>query len=131
VKVLGSFALCEKTMAQRLASELLEHPKERAEHVMLIDLARRLRALGMRASLGYHGKLGLVAAHGARAITVETDVALQGASLGGGAELAVSAAARVPPLDGGWSGGDDRSLPRRPWWGVGGNPSELVQSFPG
>lgn len=48
---------------------------------MLIDLARRLRALGMEASLGYHGKLALVAAYGARAITVETDAVLAPRSL--------------------------------------------------
>ncbi len=54
---------------------------------MLVDLARRLRALGMQAAIGYHGKLGLVAAHGARAITVETDAALVGTSLRQGLRL--------------------------------------------
>ena len=61
----------------RIADDAIDDDRD----AMLVDLARRLRALGMQASLGYHGKLGLVAAHGARAITVETDAALQGASL--------------------------------------------------
>ena len=54
---------------------------------MLVDLARRLRALGMTVLLGYHGKLGLVASYGARAITVETDAALQSTSLRQGLRL--------------------------------------------
>jgi hypothetical protein len=48
---------------------------------MLVDLAQRLRALGMTVALGYHGKLALVASYGSRAITVETDGALAGRSL--------------------------------------------------
>ncbi|MDH2444178.1 AAA family ATPase [Amnibacterium sp. CER49] len=48
---------------------------------MLVDLARRLRVLGMRASLGYHGKLALVASYGSRAITVETDATLGSGTL--------------------------------------------------
>jgi hypothetical protein len=61
----------------RIADDAIDDDRD----AMLVDLARRLRALGLQASLGYHGKLGLVASHGARAITVETDAALQGASL--------------------------------------------------
>jgi hypothetical protein len=48
---------------------------------MLVDLAKRLRALGMRTALGYHGKLGLVASFGSRAMTVETDATMGGSSL--------------------------------------------------
>lgn len=54
---------------------------------MLVDLAGRLRALGLRAALGYHGKLGLVAAHGSRAIAVEADPSLQDGSLRQGLRL--------------------------------------------
>ncbi|MGT2426171.1 AAA family ATPase [Amnibacterium kyonggiense] len=61
----------------RIEADVIDDDRD----AMLVDLARRLRALGMTAALGYHGKLGLVASHGARAITVETDAALQGASL--------------------------------------------------
>ncbi|WP_375389499.1 DEAD/DEAH box helicase, partial [uncultured Amnibacterium sp.] len=48
----------------RIADDAMDDDRD----AMLVDLARRLRTLGMRAALGYHGKLGLVAAHGARAI---------------------------------------------------------------
>ena len=48
---------------------------------MLVDLGRRLRALGMRTALGYHGKLGLVASFGSRAMTVETDATMGSSSL--------------------------------------------------
>ncbi len=54
---------------------------------MLVDLARRLRSLGMKAALGYHGKLGLVASFGPRAITVETDPALAAGTLRGSLRL--------------------------------------------
>ncbi len=67
----------------RIADEEIDDDRD----AMLVDLARRLRALGMTASLGYHDKLGLVASHGARAITVETDAALQGTSLRQGLRL--------------------------------------------
>ncbi|MFD1721419.1 AAA family ATPase [Amnibacterium endophyticum] len=67
----------------RIADDAIDDDRD----AMLVDLARRLRALGMRAALGYHGKLGLVAAHGARAITVETDETLAGASLRQGLRL--------------------------------------------
>jgi hypothetical protein len=48
---------------------------------MLVDLARRLEAKGIAVSLGHRGKLGLVASHGGRCATIETDAALQGTSL--------------------------------------------------
>jgi hypothetical protein len=54
---------------------------------MLVDLARRLRVLGMKVALGYHGKLGLVASYGSRAMTVETDGSLQSATLRQGLRL--------------------------------------------
>ena len=64
-----------------------DDPIDDDRDAMLVDLARRLRGLGMRCALGYHGKLGLVAAHGARAITVETDSSLTGTSLRQGLRL--------------------------------------------
>jgi hypothetical protein len=67
----------------RIAGDEIDDDRD----AMLVDLARRLRVLGMKASLGYHGKLGLVASYGARAITVETDAALQGSSLRQGLRL--------------------------------------------
>lgn len=48
---------------------------------MLVDLARRLTALGLETGLGYHGKLPLVASYGGRAIAVETDGVVSGLSL--------------------------------------------------
>jgi hypothetical protein len=48
---------------------------------MLVDLARRLEARGLRTALGHRGKLGLVAANGGMCFVVETDHALFGRSL--------------------------------------------------
>ncbi len=48
---------------------------------MLVDLARRLHARGLRVELGYHGRLGLVAANGGTCVVVDTDAALLGRSL--------------------------------------------------
>ncbi|MBN9605097.1 MAG: hypothetical protein J0G30_00605 [Actinomycetales bacterium] len=48
---------------------------------MLVDLARRLTARGLRTALGHRGKLGLVAAHGGTCVVVETDSVLLGRSL--------------------------------------------------
>lgn len=62
-------------------ARVAEDPTDDDRDAMLVDLARRLRTLGMRAGLGYHGKLGLVASYGSRAITVETDPTLAHASL--------------------------------------------------
>ena len=76
---------------QRLLADaegrIADDPIDDDRDAMLVDLARRLRGLGMRSALGYHGKLGLVAAHGARAITVETDASLAGSSLRQGLRL--------------------------------------------
>src|SRR5690606_14700645 len=44
---------------------------------LLVDLARRLEARGLRAALGHRGKLGLVTSHGGMCLTIETDTALQ------------------------------------------------------
>ncbi|HET6826900.1 MAG TPA: AAA family ATPase, partial [Amnibacterium sp.] len=70
---------------QRLLADaearVAEDPLDDDRDAMLVDLARRLRAHGMKASLGYHGKLPLVASFGARAMTVETDSTIGGSSL--------------------------------------------------
>lgn len=44
---------------------------------LLVDLARRLEARGLRVALGHRGKLGLVTSHGGMCLTIETDTALQ------------------------------------------------------
>ncbi len=48
---------------------------------MLVDLARRLEARGLRVALGHRGKLGLVVANGGMCATVETDAVLHRGSL--------------------------------------------------
>lgn len=48
---------------------------------MLVDLARRLEARGLRVALGHRGKLGLVANHGGKCLAIETDTMLHGVSL--------------------------------------------------
>ena len=48
---------------------------------MLVDLARRLAAKGINVELGHRGKLGLVASHGGRCATIETDAAVLKSSL--------------------------------------------------
>ncbi|WBU37905.1 AAA family ATPase [Homoserinibacter sp. YIM 151385] len=48
---------------------------------MLVDLARRLEARGLRVALGHRGKLGLVVANGGTCIVVDTDAVLMGRSL--------------------------------------------------
>ncbi|HEY8317696.1 MAG TPA: AAA family ATPase [Amnibacterium sp.] len=70
---------------QRLLSDaearVAEDPLDDDRDAMLVDLGRRLRAHGMKVSLGYHGKLPLVASYGARAMTVETDSTIGTSSL--------------------------------------------------
>ncbi|MDM4762006.1 AAA family ATPase [Galbitalea sp. SE-J8] len=48
---------------------------------MLVDLARRLEARGLRVALGHRGKLGLVAAHGGMCVAIETDGVLHSQTL--------------------------------------------------
>ncbi|THG30138.1 ATP-binding protein [Naasia lichenicola] len=70
--------------------ELLEDAEERiAEHpsdiehadAMLVDLSRRLDALGLTTALNYRGTLGLVASYEGRAIAIETDATVAELSL--------------------------------------------------
>ena len=70
-------------------AELLGEVSARQSHVplpddsdpMLVDLARRLEARGVRVALGHRGKLGLVASNGGICLTIETDTVLHGTSL--------------------------------------------------
>ena len=48
---------------------------------LLVDLARRLQARGLRVALGHRGKLGLVTSHEGMCLTIETDTVLLGTSL--------------------------------------------------
>jgi len=48
---------------------------------MLVDLASRLEARGLRVALGHRGKLGLVASRGGMCIAIETDTVLHRSSL--------------------------------------------------
>lgn len=48
---------------------------------MLVDLARRLEARGLRVALGHRGKLALVTSHEGMCLTIETDTVLRGSSL--------------------------------------------------
>jgi len=48
---------------------------------ILIDLARRLEARGLKTALGHRGKLSLVASRGGFCIAIETDASLAGMSL--------------------------------------------------
>lgn len=48
---------------------------------MLVDLARRLEARGLRVALGHRNKLGLVAHHQGKCLAIETDTVLQKMSL--------------------------------------------------
>jgi hypothetical protein len=48
---------------------------------MLVDLARRLEAKGLKVELGHHGKLGLVVAHGGMCLAIETDAVLHRSTL--------------------------------------------------
>lgn len=56
-------------------AEQRELPSDRDDYSepMLVDLAARLERRGLRVNVGHKGKLALVAAHGTRAVVVETD----------------------------------------------------------
>src|SRR5690606_6089280 len=75
----GAVALAEilADASARTASE----PVPDDSDPMLVDLARRLEKRGLRVALGHRGKLGLVTSFGGKCLTIETDTALQNASL--------------------------------------------------
>ena len=59
---------------------------------MLVDLARRLRARGLKVALGHRGKLGLVTSRGGMCLTIETD-----SNLGGSAHASLRESLRLRP----------------------------------
>ena len=75
----GAVALAE--ILDEVAARRAEPPLPDDSDPMLVDLARRLEARGLRTALGHRGKLGLVAANGGMCFVVETDQALFGRSL--------------------------------------------------
>ncbi len=58
-----------------------EEPIPDDSDAMLVDLARRLEALGLQTALGYRGRLALVASYHGKAIAIETDGVVGGMSL--------------------------------------------------
>lgn len=75
----GAIALAE--LLGEIASRRAEPPLPDDSDPMLVDLARRLEARGLRVALGHRGKLGLVAANGGMCVVVDTDSVLTGRSL--------------------------------------------------
>lgn len=75
----GAAALAE--ILDEIAARRAEPPLPDDSDPMLVDLARRLEARGLRVALGHRGKLGLVAANGGTCVVVETDTVLLGRSL--------------------------------------------------
>jgi hypothetical protein len=69
--------------------------EDRQEHdPLLVDLSRRLEAMGMHVELNYQGKIPLAARYGGYCIAVDTDVSLMGMSVREGLRLRPSALAR-------------------------------------
>nr|WP_246140095.1 AAA family ATPase [Protaetiibacter larvae] len=75
----GAVALAE--LLGEIATRRAEPPLADDSDPMLVDLARRLEARGLRVALGHRGKLGLVAANGGMCVVVETDTVFTGRSL--------------------------------------------------
>jgi hypothetical protein len=75
----GAVALAE--ILSEVDARLTASPLPDDSDPMLVDLARRLQARGLRVALGHRGKLGLVASHGGICVAIETDAVLHRASL--------------------------------------------------
>ncbi|MFT4030089.1 MAG: AAA family ATPase [Protaetiibacter sp.] len=75
----GAVVLAE--LLGEIASRRSEPPLPDDSDPMLVDLARRLEARGLRVALGHRGKLGLVAANGGMCVVVDTDAVFAGRSL--------------------------------------------------
>ncbi len=75
----GAVALAE--ILGEVGARQAEIPIPDDSEPMLVDLARRLEARGLKVSLGHRGKLGLVASRGGMCVTIETDAVLHGATL--------------------------------------------------
>ncbi|MGV8913402.1 MAG: DEAD/DEAH box helicase [Rhodoglobus sp.] len=75
----GAVALAE--VLDEVDARYAEVPVPDDSDPMLVDLARRLEARGLRVALGHRGKLGLVASRGGRCGTIETDAMVHESSL--------------------------------------------------
>lgn len=75
----GAVALSE--ILSEVDARQAEEPVPDDSEPMLVDLARRLEARGLRVALGHRGKLGLVASRGGMCVTIETDATLHRSSL--------------------------------------------------
>jgi hypothetical protein len=75
----GVIALAE--LLDEIGARAAEVPLPDDSDPMLVDLARRLEARGLRVGLGHRGKLGLVASHGGMCVAIETDTVLLHSSL--------------------------------------------------
>jgi hypothetical protein len=75
----GAVALAE--ILAEVSARLDDQPVPDDSDPMLVDLARRLEAKGIRVALGHRGKLALVASHGGRCAAIETDAMLAKGSL--------------------------------------------------
>ncbi|BDZ44784.1 hypothetical protein GCM10025866_06930 [Naasia aerilata] len=67
----GVLALAE--VLEEAEKRTAEQPESDESDAMLVDLSRRLQALGLEVALSYRGRLGLVASYQGRAIAIETD----------------------------------------------------------
>ena len=75
----GAVALAE--ILGEVGARQAEVPVPDDSEPMLVDLAQRLSARGLKVSLGHRGKLGLVASRGGICVTIETDAVLHRATL--------------------------------------------------
>jgi hypothetical protein len=75
----GAIALAE--ILDEIGARAAEVPFPDDSDPMLVDLAQRLEARGLKVALGHRGKLGLVASHLGMCATIETDTALMRTSL--------------------------------------------------
>ncbi|GGA62612.1 hypothetical protein GCM10011490_11290 [Pseudoclavibacter endophyticus] len=79
----GTLALAQ-ILGEAETRDLAARSGDAHEHPLLLDLAHRLEAFGMRVELDYRGRVPLAAAYGGRAIAIDTD-ALDGEVAGNGA----------------------------------------------
>ncbi|WP_436408519.1 AAA family ATPase [Agromyces chitinivorans] len=77
----GHGVLALANVLEQTEERIASPPVAETTDPMLIDLAARLAKLDIRVALGHRGKLALAAARAGRAVVVETDPALVGASL--------------------------------------------------
>jgi len=75
----GAPALAE--ILEEVGARQAQEPILDDSEPMLVDLAQRLEARGLRVALGHRGKLGLVASRGGICISIETDTMLHRTSL--------------------------------------------------